>query len=334
MEVLTDFGPEFSRWLQENYPQLESLMAFISQLGHFNFYLVAVPLIYWSLNKRLGAHLIYLLTLSNAIGETLKQAFRDPRPFWYDPAVGLAEEPTYGIPSNHALVSTVAYLSIAGWFRRGWLWLLAVLWIVLISLSRIYLGVHDLPDVLFGAAIGLLVLGGYVFWRNNLLKRFNNRILGQKLLVALFATATLTVLFLLLLLLIGEAIVDNPDWRLLVEEAERAGLDGATANIASLLGLGVGLLFESARIRFQVDGPVWKRTLRYLVGIIITLLIFFGLRSVFPDTDEAPYILSLPLRFLRYFITSLWVSYYAPALFVRLNLADRQINPEGITISE
>jgi membrane-associated phospholipid phosphatase len=333
MEILLDFGPDISRWLQENFPQLEPIMALITELGSFNFYLVIIPLIYWSLNKQLGVHLLFLLTLSNTIGESLKQAFRDPRPFWYDPSIALSEELTYGFPSNHALVPTVMYFVIASWVRKGWFWLLAVVLILLIMFSRVYLGVHDVPDVVLGFLTGMIILGFYFIWRSSFLKRFNNRILGQKLLAVLLLSLFFIIVTVVIVLAIGDPPTDIPEWETYYLEGDRAGLDGATANIATLLGFGVGLLFESARIRFESGGTAVKRTLRYLAGIIITFVIFFGLRSLFPDTNEAPYIISLPLRALRYFIASIWVSYYAPALFLRLNLAN-QAEANGITIQD
>jgi hypothetical protein len=272
------------------------------------------------------------LTFSNTIGEFLKAGFRDPRPFWHDPSIGLSEELTYGFPSNHSLVPPVMYFIIADTLRKRSVWVGAVVLFVLIMFSRVYLGVHDLPDVLFGFLIGLIILGGYLIWRKYFLKRFNNRILGQKLLAAFLLCLLLTIIAVAIFLSIGEPPTDNPEWQTLYEEGDRASLDGATANIASLLGFGIGLLFESARIRFEVAGTPNKRVARYLVGIFVTAVIFFGLRAVFPDTNEAPYIVSLPLRALRYFLASIWVSYYAPALFLRLNLAQRQTKSNGITV--
>ncbi|MFZ0544725.1 MAG: phosphatase PAP2 family protein [Candidatus Promineifilaceae bacterium] len=334
MELLLDFGPDISRWLQQNLPQLKSSMALISQLGSFNFYLIIIPLIYWSLNKQLGTHLLLLLTLSNTIGETLKQAFRDPRPFWYDPSVGLSEELTYGFPSNHSLVTPINFFVIANWIHKRWVWTIAIILALLVMFSRVYLGVHDIPDVVLGFLIGMIILGCYGIWCRDFLKRFNNRILGQKLLVLLLLCLSLLIAFVAIRLIIGAPVITNPDWEQYYQEGERAALDGAAANIASLLGFGIGLLFESTHIRFESGGTAVKRTLRFLVGIGTTLIIFFGLRSLFPDTNEAPYIISIPLRAIRYFIASIWVSYYAPALFVRLNLADRQAESNGITIKQ
>lgn len=332
MDILIDSGPELSRWLQDNWPQLEPLMASITELGSFNFYLVTIPLIYWCIHKQLGVHLLFLLTLCNTVGETLKYAFRDPRPYWYDPTLNEIGEPTYGFPSNHALVTPVLYFTIATWVKKTWVWVVAAILALLVMFSRIYLGVHDLPDVISGFLIGLSIFLLYLSWRKSFSKRFNNRILGQKLLAVVMITLFFTVLSFLVVLLLGDVVNDNPDWDLLYDEGDRAGLDGAAANIASLLGFGIGLLFESTRVRFDSGGTAVQRVLRYLFGIITTIIIFFGLRELFPDTDEAAYLISLPLRFLRYFLASVWVAYFAPALFIRLNLAQRLPETNGISI--
>lgn len=331
MEII-DFGPDLSRWLQDNYPQLMSFMAAITRVGSFEFYLVAIPLIYWSLQKKLGGQLLVLLTLSNTVGETLKHAFRDPRPYWYDPSLNSTGEPTYGFPSNHALVPPVLFFVIASWVRKTWFWIAAIILVLVIMFSRIYLGVHDVPDVLFGFFFGLIIFGIYLNSNQRFARWFNNRILGQKLLVVFLVCLFFTILTVVIVLLLGEVVNDNPDWNFLYEESERASLDGATANIASLLGIGVGLLFESVKVRFDSGGTAVKRTLRYLFGIFTTIVIFYGLRSVFPDTNEADYIISIPLRALRYFVAAIWVAYYAPYFFVRLNLADRQPESNGIAV--
>jgi membrane-associated phospholipid phosphatase len=332
MEILIDSGPELSRWLQDNWPQLEPFMASITELGSFIFYLVTIPLIYWCIHKQLGAHLLFLLTLCNAVGETLKHAFRDPRPYWYDPTLNDTGEPTYGFPSNHSLVPPVLYFTIATYAKKTWVWVAAALLALLVMFSRIYLGVHDVPDVLLGFLIGMVIFFLYLSWRSNFSKRFNNRILGQKLLAVVMISLFFTILTFAVVLVIGDVVNDNPDWDILYEESERASFDGAAANIATLLGFGIGLLFESSRVRFDSRGTAVQRILRYLFGIITTLIIFFGLRQLFPDTNEAAYITSIPLRFLRYLIASLWVAYFAPALFIRLNLAQHLPTTNGIMI--
>ena len=87
---------------------------------------------------------------------------------------------------------------------------------------------------------------------------------------------------------------------------------------AQALGFGIGMTIESSRVRLRPDGPVWKRVVRYGLGMAVALIIRAGLGSVFPAEPEW---IVLPLRFLGHLILLLWISLYAPWTFVRLRLA-------------
>ena len=59
-------------------------------------------------------------------------------------------------PSGHAAVATAMALTLLLILPKAYRWV-AVLWIVVVGVSRIYLGVHTLTDVIGGFAIGLIV---------------------------------------------------------------------------------------------------------------------------------------------------------------------------------
>ena len=115
MDSLYAISLEFIGWLQETYPQLEGFFIFISSLGSLEFYLAALPLIYWTIDKRLGKLLGLVLFVSTGINTIFKQAFRGPRPFWMDPSLGILKTAGYGIPSGHTQNSTALFLLVASW---------------------------------------------------------------------------------------------------------------------------------------------------------------------------------------------------------------------------
>lgn len=323
MDPVFEFGLTATRWLQDSFPQLADFFVFISVLGIEEFYLAIIPLIYWCINKKLGKHLGYVFLLANVLNYIGKHSFRGPRPYWLDPDVGLATESSYGVPSGHTQAATAFYLFLAGWYRRRLIWFAAIFMVVAMGLSRIYLGVHFVHDVLAGFLISSVVLIGFFFWNRYAAESFQKRILGFRFWIAVLLPIGFGVVYALIRLLIG-----MPDltvaWAAYIPEAELEGVEGVVTAVASLLGLGVGILLESSRVRFRADGPIGKRIGRYLVGIVGTVLLWGGLRAIFPAD---PLWLALPLRFLRYALTTLWIGLWAPMLFVRLNLATADPDP-------
>ncbi len=319
MEPFNQFSLEVTKWLQENYSQLDPLFEAVSFAVRFEVYLVIIPLIYWCLEKRLGRSLAYLITFSDMINGILKAAFRDPRPYWKEPSIGLHEEETFGFPSGHAQSATVLYIYLAAWFRKRWIWVLAVALVFLTCLSRVYLGVHDLEDVLAGVLVGILILVGVYLWSRFASDWFANRILGQKLLIALMVPFALVAIYIIVVLILGEPNY-NVSWdSSRIDLGDKVARDSLARAFGGLIGLSIGFLFESSRVRFLVDGPAWKRALRFLFGIVVAVILWAGPKLFLPEDPEW---LDILLTVIRYLIVSLWIAYYAPMTFIRLRLAD------------
>jgi membrane-associated phospholipid phosphatase len=328
MDPLLQIGLEVTRWLQENYPQLEGFMQFISSLGTEQFYLALFPLIFWSVSKPVGKVFAYVFLLAYALNPLLKNGLRGPRPFWLDPSLMLWEESSYGVPSGHVQLTTVTYLFLAGWLRRWWGWVAAVVMIALMWLSRVYLGSHFIHDGLVGLLVSLLVLLGFLFWRQYLAAGFSRRILGYRLMVAISVPIVYGLMYVLVRVLTGPPDLTVP-WAAYVPMAELDGIEGVATAVGMLLGIGIGLLLEGSRIRFRSDGPIWQRAIRYAVGMAVTLALWAGLDAIFPAD---PLWLAIPLRVLRYFLVAMWIAYFGPYLFVRFKLASADPDP-GIDLT-
>jgi membrane protein DedA with SNARE-associated domain/membrane-associated phospholipid phosphatase len=108
---------------------------------------------------------LYLGTWLAAVGgsavlnQLLKGLFARPRPFFEHP---LLIETSYSFPSGHAMESLVVYgmlayfavLALKTWRARTAVVFGAALLVLLIGLSRMYLGVHYFSDVVAGYAAG------------------------------------------------------------------------------------------------------------------------------------------------------------------------------------
>ncbi|MDQ3321968.1 MAG: phosphatase PAP2 family protein [Acidobacteriota bacterium] len=146
-------------------PFLTGLMKIFSFLGSTAF-LVALGLIVaaalYRLKHNRGLVLFLITTLGEAVLLTaLKLSFRRARP---EPFFGYALPSSYSFPSGHSL-SSFCFYGILAWLITArtenrnlkiLVWILTVLLVLLIGLSRIYLGVHYPSDVLAGYAAGLV----------------------------------------------------------------------------------------------------------------------------------------------------------------------------------
>ena len=98
-----------------------------------------------------------LLFISAVINSFLKDFFQDPRPpadFMLDEGTGTS----YGWPSGHAQIAVTLWGLLAYELKNKFISLAAITFILLVAFSRMYLGVHDLGDVIAGLLIGGFIL--------------------------------------------------------------------------------------------------------------------------------------------------------------------------------
>jgi hypothetical protein len=95
-------------------------------------------------------------------------------------------------------------------------------------------------------------------------------------------------------------------------------MSGIVTSAGTLFGFLVGVAWIAPRGGWQVSVPVWKRALRYIVGLLGVLVIWYGLGLVFPRGEAFfPFV----LRFVRYALLGGWVSVGAPYFFTKLKLS-------------
>ena len=293
MESLLNWGIEVVLWLQQFSPVLDLPFKALTFMGDEAFYLLFMPLIYWSIDRRTGAGLFILLLFSAYLNAVAKVIADQPRPFNYDVRVrSLGHAGGGGLPSGHTQNAVVIWGYLAGRYRKTIGWLIAGFLVIGIPLSRIYLGVHFPTDVFGGYLLGALILALFLWSAPRLEKWLVQKGFAWQLVLSL-------VLPILLIFL-------NP-----------AGNRYVLSMIAVLMGVCVGFVLERRFVHFSSQGLWWKRTVRYLLGVSILFALWGGLRIVFSTMEPAAL-----LRFIRYTLVGLWGGLGAPWLFVRLKLAE------------
>jgi Membrane-associated phospholipid phosphatase len=293
MSQILNWGLDVVRGVQSlANPVLTAAMKAISFSGTEIFLLIALPLVYWCVDKRRGFRIGLLVLLSCAINLRLKLVFAQPRPFNLDPSLQMADEATYGLPSNHAQTAAVLWGEAAPLFRAPWGLVLALVMPLIVGLSRIYLGVHFPTDVFAGWALGAAIVLIERAWGDKI----------EKAIAGLRSTLKLAVVA-------AVALVMNV---LYIQDVSLAGI---------FFGFAGAYVYARGDARFSVSGPFAKRALRFLVGIVTVAAVYALPKLLLAHVEAGGPPL---LRFLRYALLGAWVGVGAPWLFVKLHLADRE----------
>lgn len=304
---LQTWGTDLILWVQSwGSSFLDGFFRAITWLGNLEAYLVIVPFLYWCVNRQWGQRLLFLVVVSTWINEILKNLLALPRP---DPNTvrWVVEQEGYGFPSNHAQTGAVIVWGyLAAKVRRWWFTLLAVAIIVLLGLSRAYLGVHFPQDVMGGWLLGLVLLA--------LALRYETRIVawwhGFSTRGQVAATVALPVLVL---------------FTVPRDVATHYPTESATILSGILLGAGLGTILEARLVRFRVEGSIGRRLLRYVVGMLVVGVVYVP-DLLLPEWE--PWLLEVVVSILLYGLVGLATIWLAPWLFVKMRLAESDLVPQ------
>lgn len=262
-------------------PVLDWLFIAITFLGNEEFYLIIVPVLYWCVDKKFAFKLGVLFLLSAYVNDLLKEIFRTPRP---DPAVVRVIYPEsgggYAFPSGHAQGATVFWGAIAWQLKKAWAWIAALIVIIAVGISRLYLGVHWPIDVVGGWVIGAVILGLFVIYeKTHPVRGISPKTIPLIIIVLAFGT----VLFFI-----------------------HHG-DTAVRVIGTLVGMSIGFILEEEYILFDPKSVWWYQVIKVVAGIAVVFAIKVLVKMILPDAPVS--------HVVRYFIMGLWITAGVPFFF-------------------
>ncbi|GCB67467.1 hypothetical protein scyTo_0010250 [Scyliorhinus torazame] len=136
-----------------------------TELGNELFYITFFPFWLWNIDPYVGRRLIVIWVWVMYLGQCTKDIIRWPRP--RSPPVLKVEifyDSEYGMPSTHAMSGTAIpfslfFLTVGRWqYPYAFGLLLASSWCILVCLSRLYMGMHSILDVIAGVLYSILIL--------------------------------------------------------------------------------------------------------------------------------------------------------------------------------
>ncbi len=292
MEATYQWGIDLINWMQQASPTLDIPFTLLTITGDQEFYMLVLPLLIWSIDQKIGLRLTVFFLISGFLNSIAKAIAAAPRPFQYDPSVkAIVDAAGGGMPSGHTQNALFVWGYLYKWLESRWFRVLAIALIILVPLSRVYLGVHFPTDLVGGYIVGLILLVFILKFEDLLVSWVSGLHFGIQLLASIVCP-------LLMLLLIP-----NP-------------LANEVVICATLMGGAIGLSFKERYLTFQI-APSWmKRGLSYVLGILVFFMIYLGLKLLFSGLEPT----SL-FRFIRYALIGFYTVFIAPWMFVKLRLA-------------
>jgi undecaprenyl-diphosphatase len=249
---------------------LDSFFLFLNYFDSPYFPMVLIPAIWVGLSPRWGLRVALLNVVSSLLNDCFKYFLDQPRPGLDFPELPMLFAQSPGFPSGGAQTAALmGGLLIYSW-KSPWAWVIALPYIVLVSFSRLYLGVHYPTDVLGGFVIGLAILFAYAKSEKHIETFCQTQ--GRGFCILSCMTIGFLYFFFVPNLYFGHQLM------------------GAFMGVT--LGYYISLRFHL----YKANHPsIWKRILNIAITIAVALIIYLVTQKTTP----------LPLRS---FIIAMWVS--------------------------
>lgn len=291
-------------------PVTDFLFSLITHVGDETVFLVVAIAFFWCINKREGYYILMTGLLGTLVNQFLKLICRIPRPWVRDPAFKEKVVPSaferatgYSFPSGHTQNVGGTFGAIGLYARKNWIRITSIVIIVLVSFSRMYLGVHTPADV----GVSLLIAGALVFILYPMFS--DDNVFHRAMPILIGISAFLAVGFLVYVLTLSPDGLDQHNF------------ESARKNAATLLGCLLGLVvvypLDRYKINFTTDGVWYSRVIKLVLGLAIVFAVKSGLskplEALFGLFIKNEYV--LVARATRYFLIVLTAGVVWPLSF-------------------
>lgn len=311
------------------------LFTFGTELGNEMFFIVFFPFLFWNVDALVSRRLIVVWAWNLFVGQSTKDMVRWSRPA--SPPVVKVEvfyNSEYSMPSTHAMTGTgipfcLFMLTYGRWEYPFLLGLsVALSWSVLVCVSRVYMGMHSVLEVITGFLYTLLILA----FLQPLLERIDTfYMMGD------YAPLVIVVTH------VGFGLVafSLDSWSTSRGDTAQGLGTGAGAALATYVNYQLGLMADPPVSSLPLTLPtlsaalVVRSVLRFCIGVVVILVTRMGMKAVtipflcrvcgLPSDDvrQARQLMrvELPYRYIVYSVVGFSCVSVVPLLFSLFSLA-------------
>lgn len=293
---------DFLYWLEDlRNPVVDEIMLAVTRLGEETAFLALALIFFWCVDKRKGYYIMGVGFLGIMANQFLKLWFRIPRPWIKDPDFTILEQARdaasgYSFPSGHTQTAVGTFGSIAAGSTVKWVRVICIALAVLVSFSRMYIGVHTPMDVAVSILIAVLLV---CVLRPLVLKG------SAKTMKLLLAGMIALAIGLLLFVEFYPFPMDVDSHNL------TSGVKNAYTMLGSLVGVAVVYAADERKLRFSEKAPIPGQICKVVFGLVLVLAVKEGLRSPL----DAVFSGHMAARAVRYFLIVITAGILWPLTF-------------------
>lgn len=283
-------------------PVISAFMSLITYCGDEIFFMVLAIAVFWCISKRDGYYILMVGFLGTVGNQFLKLLFRIPRPWVLDPDFTIVESARaaatgYSFPSGHTqnIVGTMSCVTLMT--KQKKIRIVAIVLMILVPFSRMYLGCHTPLDV--GVSF-ILALALAFSLRPIIVKSEQNPHLMWGI---LFLSLIVVILYWAFITFYGfPADIDADNLY--------SGVKNAYTLLGCLVGIVAVKVLDDRFIHFQVDAVWWAQILKVVLGLILIIGVRVGLKA--PLQAVMP---EFPATAVRYFFIVFFAGAVWPLTF-------------------